>query len=96
MIDTTSKVGRRRLRWPDVAAMMLLAGYLVFAHGCHGDEDNELLALAARKDGLSRTGSFFQRRLEVWHFHRHRPGVQLHGRVRQPLQLQTAELPLHL
>jgi hypothetical protein len=24
-------------------ALLLLAGYLLFAHGCHGDEDNELL-----------------------------------------------------
>jgi hypothetical protein len=23
-------------------AALLLAGYLLFAHGCHGDEDNEL------------------------------------------------------
>jgi hypothetical protein len=22
--------------------MLLLLGYLLFAHGCHGDEDNEL------------------------------------------------------
>jgi hypothetical protein len=22
--------------------LLLLAGYLLFAHGCHGDEDNEL------------------------------------------------------
>jgi hypothetical protein len=26
------------------AAALLLAGYLLFAHGCHGDEDNELFA----------------------------------------------------
>src|SRR5437879_3414847 len=25
-------------------AVLLLGGYLLFAHGCHGDEDNELLA----------------------------------------------------
>jgi hypothetical protein len=24
--------------------LLLLAGLLVFAHGCHGDEDNELFA----------------------------------------------------
>ena len=24
------------------AAAALLAGYLLFCHGCHGDEDNEL------------------------------------------------------
>jgi hypothetical protein len=28
-------------RW---MAFILLAGYLLFAHGCHGDEDHELLA----------------------------------------------------
>ena len=26
---------------------LLLAGYLLFAHGCHGDEDNELFTAAA-------------------------------------------------
>jgi hypothetical protein len=30
----------RRYFWP----LLLLAGYLLFAHGCHGDEDNELFA----------------------------------------------------
>jgi hypothetical protein len=29
---------------PYRAALWLLAGYLLFVHGCHGDEDNELLA----------------------------------------------------
>jgi hypothetical protein len=28
--------------WARVVAMALLLGYLLFAHGCHGDEDNEL------------------------------------------------------
>jgi len=28
------------LAWPVLA---LLAAYLLFCHGCHGDEDNELL-----------------------------------------------------
>ena len=27
-----------------VATVLLLAGFLLFAHGCHGDEDNELFA----------------------------------------------------
>jgi hypothetical protein len=26
--------------------LLLLGGYLLFAHGCHGDEDNELFARA--------------------------------------------------
>ncbi len=30
---------RRRRPW---LALALLAGYLLFCHGCHGDEDNEL------------------------------------------------------
>lgn len=33
---------RRRRRW---VALALLGGYLLFCHGCHGDEDNELFAL---------------------------------------------------
>jgi hypothetical protein len=31
-------LGRGWLIWP----FLLLLGYLLFAHGCHGDEDNEL------------------------------------------------------
>ena len=27
-----------------VVTALLLAGFLLFAHGCHGDEDNELFA----------------------------------------------------
>jgi hypothetical protein len=32
------------LRWPRGGGflLLLLAGYLLFCHGCHGDEDNEL------------------------------------------------------
>jgi hypothetical protein len=29
------------LRW---TGLILLAGYLLFSHGCHGAEDNELFA----------------------------------------------------
>jgi hypothetical protein len=32
---------RRRRVW---VVLVLLAGYLLFCHGCHGDEDNELFA----------------------------------------------------
>jgi hypothetical protein len=28
--------------WLLLAAAALLTGYVVFGHGCHGDEDNEL------------------------------------------------------
>jgi hypothetical protein len=34
----------RRLGWWRYVAALLLGGYLLFAHGCHGDEDNELFA----------------------------------------------------
>jgi hypothetical protein len=38
--ETVAPPRRRRLR----VALALLAGYLLFCHGCHGDEDNELFA----------------------------------------------------
>jgi hypothetical protein len=31
------------LRLWKLATVLAVAGYLLFAHGCHGDEDNELL-----------------------------------------------------
>src|SRR5262249_28231956 len=34
-----------RRAWP---LLLLLAAYLVFCHGCHGDEDNELFVRATR------------------------------------------------
>jgi hypothetical protein len=33
--------------------MLLLLGYLLFAHGCHGDEDNELFIKFQRAVGAS-------------------------------------------
>jgi hypothetical protein len=36
----------RRRRW---LALALLAGYLLFCHGCHGDEDNELFLQMAHR-----------------------------------------------
>jgi hypothetical protein len=36
-------------RWLLLAAGAGLLGYLLFCHGCHGDEDNELFAVAALK-----------------------------------------------
>jgi hypothetical protein len=29
-------------RWGRLATLLLLGGYLLFSHGCHGDEDNEI------------------------------------------------------
>ena len=34
---------KARAPW-GLVVVVLVAGYLLFAHGCHGDEDNELLA----------------------------------------------------
>jgi hypothetical protein len=33
-----------RSGWIYGLVFLLLGGYLLFAHGCHGDEDNELFA----------------------------------------------------
>jgi hypothetical protein len=43
---------RGRGWWRYVAAL-LLGGYLLFAHGCHGDEDNELFTQALRSANWS-------------------------------------------
>jgi hypothetical protein len=43
----------RRRGWIYVMAALLLGGYLLFAHGCHGDEDNELFAAARAVPGVS-------------------------------------------
>jgi hypothetical protein len=34
-----NKMWQPWIRW---AGLILLGGYLLFSHGCHGDEDNEL------------------------------------------------------
>src|SRR5437870_10993763 len=34
---------RNRRRWFFLGGILLLTGYLLFCHGCHGDEDNELV-----------------------------------------------------
>lgn len=33
-------------RWGTWPVLLLLAGYVLFCHGCHGDEDNELFSRA--------------------------------------------------
>ena len=35
----------KRRGWMYAAAVLLLAGYLLFAHGCHRDEDIELFTV---------------------------------------------------
>jgi len=42
----TGLAPRRRRRW---LALALLPGYLLFCHGCHGDEDNELFAAVGQQ-----------------------------------------------
>jgi hypothetical protein len=34
-------------RWIGWLALALVGGYLLFCHGCHGDEDNELFTASA-------------------------------------------------
>jgi hypothetical protein len=43
-----TEVSRKRLSpppWLRWGVFLLLAGYLLFSHGCHGNEDNELFAV---------------------------------------------------
>jgi hypothetical protein len=35
----------KRFRWGGLLLLVLLAGLLIFCHGCHGDVDDELLSL---------------------------------------------------
>src|SRR5262249_26884635 len=42
-----------RPHWKRWLAMALLGGYLLFCHGCHGDEDDELLAGLSLQRGRS-------------------------------------------
>lgn len=45
--------GRRSVwRLLHTIVFVTLAGYLLFAHGCHGDEDTELFAWLTRVVGL--------------------------------------------
>jgi hypothetical protein len=43
-----------RRRWWVLAALALVGGYLLFCHGCHGDEDNELF-VGGRNQSAMRT-----------------------------------------
>jgi hypothetical protein len=42
--DTLTTLSVAPWRWPAYFIALLLGGYLLVAHGCHGDEDNELFA----------------------------------------------------
>jgi predicted lipid-binding transport protein (Tim44 family) len=43
-----ARQGSSFARWAGPLLLVILAGYLLFAHGCHGDEDNELFTSFAR------------------------------------------------
>jgi hypothetical protein len=49
----------RTCPWLRLAAVLLVCGWLLFAHGCHGDEDNELFArlLSAARPSAAASGS---------------------------------------
>lgn len=51
--ERAAPVARRRRVW---VALALLAGYLLFCHGCHGDEDNELF-VGGRNQAVMRTSA---------------------------------------
>jgi hypothetical protein len=57
-----AKRRRRTERWMPLALLALAAAYLVFCHGCHGDEDNEPFVLrrvdeTVRNPHISRTSA---------------------------------------
>jgi hypothetical protein len=42
--ESMNSPGTRGVSIAGLAFLVIVAGYLLFAHGCHGDEDNELLS----------------------------------------------------
>lgn len=51
--EPVHQTGRRTAgRLLRIVILVVLAGYLLFTHGCHGDEDTELFAWLARAVGL--------------------------------------------
>ena len=71
--QTSSLFGRK---WLYGAALLVLAGFLLFCHGCHGDEDNELLATALNAGEFSYVkvaefASIQPRPLRAGHLDRH-------------------------
>ena len=54
LLPPTLPESTRRRRWWRYGLALALGGYLLFAHGCHGDEDNELWARLRAVVGLHR------------------------------------------
>jgi len=48
-VDTERETSPPRLRPWFVAGLLLLGGLLILAHGCHGNDDNELFGRAAHE-----------------------------------------------
>lgn len=44
-VPTETRTRRRLLTWVRRGALALLTAHLLFAHGCHGDEDHELFGV---------------------------------------------------
>jgi hypothetical protein len=44
--DYAAGAKRKAMSWIWITAFLLLCGFLLFAHGCHGDEDTELFTSA--------------------------------------------------
>ncbi len=51
----------RLTRWGGWLGFLLLAGHLLFCHGCHGDEDNELCAPLREKPEIRNSTSSISR-----------------------------------
>ncbi len=56
--QTVSPHMARFTRWGGWLAFLLLAGHLIFCHGCHGDEDNELCVPPAWRKSETRNPKF--------------------------------------
>ncbi len=61
-VDAERETSAPRLRPWFVAGLVLLCGLLILAHGCHGNDDNELFNISGRAahevSGLRATAYF--------------------------------------
>jgi hypothetical protein len=52
-VDAEREPSSPRLRPWFVAGLLLLGGLLILAHGCHGNDDNELFGRAAHSEKVA-------------------------------------------
>jgi hypothetical protein len=52
---STSVHLRRFHRWGRSAGLLLLAGYLVFCHGCHGEDVDDELGIVPHRKAMRKT-----------------------------------------